>query len=57
MVGEDENYLVNDQPVAAVAKEQRKKIKYACGPCKHVANRPSLTCIVACEPGEINHNW
>jgi hypothetical protein len=57
MVGEDENDPLNDQPVAAVAKEQRKKIKYACGPCKPVANRPPLPCMVACEPGVINHNW
>ncbi len=57
VVGEDENDPLNDQPVAAVAKEQRKKIKYACGPCKPASNRPPLQCEAACERGAIAHSW
>jgi ferredoxin len=56
-VGEDENDPLNDRPVASVAKGQRKKTKYACGPCKPVANRPPLPYRAACKPGAIEHNW
>ncbi|MDD5009855.1 MAG: 4Fe-4S binding protein [Syntrophorhabdaceae bacterium] len=64
VVGEDENDPLIENPVAAVAKDQRKKIKYACGPCKPASthkpasNRPAkLPCQAACEPGAIEHSW
>lgn len=42
-----------DDLVAVVKEEFRKKIKYACGPCKAGA-RP---CVLACAPGAISHSW
>ena len=55
--GEDPNDPFRDEPVASVKDEQRKKIKYACGPCKPVSDRPPLPCTAACEPGAIGHSW
>ncbi len=46
-----------DDEVAAIKEEQRKKIKYACGPCKPVTDRPMLPCIAACTPGAVSHSW
>jgi len=43
--------------IASVTEEHRKKIKYSCGPCKPVSNRPSLSCVVACKPNAISHSW
>ncbi len=56
VVAEDENDPMNDQPVAAVTKEQRKKIKYACEPCKPSGGKPPLPCVASCEPGAIVHS-
>ena len=54
-VGEDENDPLSDDIVAFVTDDQRKKIKYTCGPCKgEGATEP---CIAACEPGAITHSW
>lgn len=57
-------------PVAQVTEEQRKKIRYACAPCKpyltslegvttEVSAREmeNLTCVAACERGAIVHSW
>ncbi len=57
VVAEDENDPLSNRHVATVAKMQRKRIKYACGPCKSVSGRPSLTCVNACESGVISHSW
>jgi Fe-S-cluster-containing hydrogenase component 2 len=46
-----------DDEVAAIREEQRKQIKYACGPCKPVADRPALPCVAACGPGALTHSW
>lgn len=46
-----------DDSVAAITEAGRKKIKYECGPCKPVSDRPPLPCITACEAGAINHSW
>jgi len=46
-----------DDQVAAVKEEHRKKIKYDCGPCKPVTDRPPLPCVVACTFGAITHSW
>ncbi len=46
-----------DDSVAQIKEAFRKKVKYECAPCKPVANRPPLPCIVACTPGAIEHSW
>ena len=58
-VGEDENDPLNENPVAKVVREQRKKIKYSCGPCKpaHGYRMTDLPCVKACSPGAIVHSW
>ena len=56
-VGEDPYDPFHEEPVALVTGGQRKKIKYTCGPCKPVRNRPPLPCMAACEPGAITHSW
>jgi len=56
-VTQDENDPMNDRPVAAVTKEQRKRIRYACEPCKPAGKRPTLPCVVSCEPAAIVHSW
>jgi Fe-S-cluster-containing hydrogenase component 2 len=50
----DDDY---DDRVAAIKEEHRKKIKYDCGPCKPVSDRPELPCVAACSPGAISHSW
>ncbi len=57
VVGEDENDPFREEAVAKVADEHRKKIKYSCGPCKPVKDRPPLPCVTACKPGAIDHSW
>lgn len=56
-VGEDANDPLSDKIVAFVRNEERKKIKYTCGPCKPATNRPPLPCVVACPHKAITHNW
>lgn len=56
-VGEDENDPFREEPVAKVTEDQRKKIKYSCGPCKPVTNRPPLPCVAACKFRAIEHSW
>jgi Fe-S-cluster-containing hydrogenase component 2 len=46
-----------DDEVAAIKEEHRKKIKYECGPCKPVTDRPPLPCVAACTPGAVTHSW
>jgi ferredoxin len=56
---EDEFDLDAEAPVAAVANEHAKKIKYSCGPCKPALGytTANLPCVKACEPGAIDHSW
>jgi ferredoxin len=54
---EDPHDPFREIPVAAVAESECRKIKYACGPCKPVKDRPPLPCVVACKPGAISHSW
>lgn len=56
-VGADENDPFREESVAKVTEDQRKKIKYSCGPCKPGAARPPLPCVAACKPGAIEHSW
>ncbi len=56
-IREDESDPFREIPVAAVTDAQRNKLKYTCGPCKPVSNRPPLPCMVACKPDAIRHSW
>ncbi|MBU2547836.1 MAG: 4Fe-4S binding protein [Proteobacteria bacterium] len=56
-VGEDPIDPLRDEPVAFVSEAVRKKIKYACGACKPVTDRPPLPCVQACPRGVISHSW
>ena len=46
-----------DDEVAAIKEEHRKKVKYDCGPCKPVTERPPLPCAEACPHDAITHSW
>lgn len=56
-VGPDDNDPLSDDEVAYVTEQERKKIKYTCGPCKPPSSRPPLPCEAACGPGAILHSW
>jgi NAD-dependent dihydropyrimidine dehydrogenase PreA subunit len=57
MVGEDPNDPLSEKQVARVTEEQRKKLKYACAPCKPDHDRPPLPCVRSCKPAAIAHSW
>jgi len=57
ILDEDPNDPLREEPVAVVSDAHRKKIKYDCGPCKPVGERPPLPCVSACRPGAISHSW
>lgn len=46
-----------DDEVAMVTEDQRKKIKYSCGPCKPVGKEHVEPCHEACPHGAIEHSW
>lgn len=46
-----------DEQKALIKEKLRKDIKYLCGPCKPVTNRPPLPCQAACGAGAIAHSW
>lgn len=46
-----------DDEVALIKEEFRRRIKYACAPCKPVTDRPELPCMSACTPQAITHSW
>jgi ferredoxin len=54
---EDPNDPFREIPVAVIKDSERNKIKYVCGPCKPVIDRPPLPCVTACQPGAIAHSW
>jgi len=56
VTGEDPNDPMRYGPVAIVAQDKKKKLKYECNPCKPSADRP-LPCIEACRAGAISHSW
>jgi Fe-S-cluster-containing hydrogenase component 2 len=56
-VDEDPNDPLREEPVAMVAADKKKKLKYECNPCKPSADRPPLPCMEACKPGAISHSW
>ena len=55
-VGPDEFDIFREEPVAAVKPEERKKVRYACAPCKPGYGATPPPCVVACEPGAISHS-
>ena len=57
VVDEDPNDPLREEPVAMVAADKRKKLKYECNPCKPSADRPPLPCVEACKLGAISHSW
>lgn len=56
-LAEDEYDPLSEELKASVNPDHRKTIKYDCGPCKPVTDRPPLPCMVACKPGAITHSW
>ena len=56
VVDEDPNDPLRDEPVAIIADDKKKKIKYECGPCKP-SSRPPLPCVEACPVKAIVHSW
>ena len=54
---EDPNDPLREEPVAVVAQDRKKKLKYECNPCKPSTRRPPLACEQACKAGAISHSW
>jgi len=55
-VGEDEFDPMNDEPVARVRAEERKKLRYSCAPCQPGYGVEPAPCVAACAPGAISHS-
>ena len=56
VVDEDPNDPLREEPVAIVADDKKKKIKYECMPCKP-STKPPLPCVEACPVKAIAHSW
>ncbi len=56
---ENEYDIEAETPIAAVAKEHSKKIKYSCAACKPSSgySRADLPCVKSCLPQAIGHSW
>lgn len=57
VVDEDPNDPLRDEPVAIVADDKHKKLKYECNPCKPPSHQPPLPCVEACPTEAISHCW
>lgn len=57
VVDEDPNDPMNEEPVALVAQNKSRQLKYECGPCKPASDRPKLPCVEACKQAAISHSW
>jgi ferredoxin len=57
VVEEDPNDPMREAPVAMVAPDKKKKLKYECSPCKPSVNRPPFPCVKGCKAGAISHSW
>lgn len=57
VVEEDPYDPLRDEPVAMVATEKRKNLKYECNACKASSDQGTLPCVKACEGGAISHSW
>lgn len=54
-VAPDEGDPFGEEPVARVRDDQRKKIRYACAPCRPAYGEKPPPCITACEPCALSH--
>lgn len=54
---EDPNDPLREGAVAVVAEAMRRRLKYACGPCKPPGNPCEPPCVTACGPGALSHAW
>jgi ferredoxin len=54
---EDAYNPLSNELKASIKAPHRNKIKYECGPCKPVQDRPPLPCVAACEMEAIAHSW
>ncbi len=58
VVDEDPNDPMNEEPLAIVVSEKKKKLKYECATCKPSGgNKLALLCVTACERCAITHSW
>ncbi len=48
---------VEGDQIMIVTEAERKKIKYACMPCKPTSGRVELPCVLACPYQAISHSW
>jgi len=56
-LAENELDPLEEDLVAIVSENHRKKIKYSCAPCKPSGETKVPPCVKACEPGAITHSW
>lgn len=57
IMDEDPHDPMRIGPVAVVAEDKRKRLKYECSACKPSAYRVPLPCVRACRAGAISHSW
>ncbi|NWF93313.1 MAG: 4Fe-4S binding protein [Syntrophaceae bacterium] len=55
-IGPDEIDVSREESVAFIKHEERKKIRYACAPCKPGYGRKPPACVEVCQPGAISHS-
>jgi len=55
-VGPDEMDIFREEPVAFIKREECKKIRYTCAPCKPWAGAEPAPCVAACETKAISHS-
>ncbi len=55
-IGLDEYDISREKPVASVRPQERKKVRYACAPCKPGYGATPPPCVAACKPGAITHS-
>jgi len=57
IVDDDPYDPLREEPVAMVAADKKKKLKYECSPCKPASDKPPLPCVEACRYRAISHSW
>ncbi len=53
-VGPDEIDIFREEPVAIVKREQRKKVRDSCAPCRPACGEEPAPCAGVCEPKAIS---